>query len=906
MTKKREIRRPISINVMLMIIFLVVIQGIILFILSSEQLKNNFINEKIKDTQSSLISLQETLQFLFKRKENNQIQKTIASLGVDPDIKEGYLLDEHNYIIASTKIQSIKQSIKQYLPEKEYLSFIKHNKKSINGLKNQIWYNKERTTLYAISPLILGRISGTSFRSTRIGNLFVYYNLKGIDNKIQKSLLSNILPYFLSLLITGLGLVIYFNLTISRRIKNINNTASEFINTSYDARVIESGNDELSDLSKTFNIMAMHVQSQHNAIQESEHDLAVTLDSIGDAVIATNSNGTVTRMNPVAETLTGWTLTEAFGNPIEHIFTIIDISSRQPIENPFHSVISNGQTIYLSSQTVLISKDGTEYQIEDSAAPIRDKHNNIQGMVLVFNDVTDRKKIENALIESEQRFRQLAENIKEVFWLGSPDWKQIYYVSPAYNKNWGQDAGALYNNAMVWLESVHPDDKQQVMDDIPKSAEDISNIVDFREYRIQKPNGEILWIKARAYPIFDSQGNIFRVAGIAEDITARKNAEENLHRSQKMEALGKLTGGIAHDFNNMLGVMQGYAELLTGLLSDQPKLSSYAEEIYKAGERGAQLTKKLLSFTRKKDGNASIVNINSQILDSKNMLEKTLTVRIKLVYELTDNLWPCWIDSADFQDALLNLCINAMHSIDKKGQITIQTKNKTIDSIDAQILHIPKGDYIKLNITDTGCGMDETTKEKIFDPFFSTKGENGTGLGLSQVYGFIERSQGSIKVYSEIQHGSQFVLYFPRHQIENNITQTTQTENSLDLNGTETILVVDDEPALLSLTSQILTQYGYKTFCAENGKKALEILETEHIDLLLSDVIMPEMDGYELAAAVQERYPQIFIQLASGFSDNRHVSMVDETLHRNLLSKPYHSNTLLIRLRTLLDQQYNS
>lgn len=384
------------------------------------------------------------------------------------------------------------------------------------------------------------------------------------------------------------------------------------------------------------------------------------------------------------------------------------------------------------------------------------------------------------------------------------------------------------------------------------------------------------------------------------DITTKNKQEEQLRRSSKMDALGKLTGGIAHDYNNSLGIILGFASLLEDALSEQPELASYAHEISRAGERGARLTKSLLAFSRQKSVNAESIDINMLLQEEKHMLEKTLTARIKLTLDLTEKLWLVKLDSGDLENAILNICINAMHAIDGNGELTFQTSNEQIDQMDARLLQIGPGDYVLLSFTDTGCGMDEKTKEKLFDPFFTTKGEEGTGLGLSQVYGFVERSGGAIKVFSELGQGTCLAIYLPRYNKKSAEQQEKEAENTADLSGRETILVVDDEPALLTLTTRLLSQQGYNTLSAGNCDQALKILEHENVDLLLSDVIMPEMDGYQLAAIVQEKYPKTIIQLASGFDEDRHVNVVDKTLHENLLHKPYNTNALLERMRELL------
>lgn len=263
-------------------------------------------------------------------------------------------------------------------------------------------------------------------------------------------------------------------------------------------------------------------------------------------------------------------------------------------------------------------------------------------------------------------------------------------------------------------------------------------------------------------PIHDEDAGVLRLMGWSQDITERKENEQKLHFSQKMDALGKLTGGIAHDYNNMLGIILGFSELLKEELIGKPELIEYVEQISRAGERGANLTKKLLSFSRHKPTNEEPININTVLIDHKNLLEKSLTARIKLEFDLANDLWTVELDSASLEDVILNLSINAMHAMAEGGTLAFATGNMVINDNEAKQHGIIPGDYVLLSVTDTGIGMDETTKNRMFEPFFSTKGEKGTGLGLSQVYGFIQGNDGCIKVYSEHAQGTQIVMYFPR------------------------------------------------------------------------------------------------------------------------------------------------
>lgn len=498
-----------------------------------------------------------------------------------------------------------------------------------------------------------------------------------------------------------------------------------------------------------------------------------------------------------------------------------------------------------------------------------------------------------ALNKSEGKYRHLVESIQNYYFFYTQDTEGVFtYLSPSIEIILGYTLEDFSVHYSEYLTDNLVNNEVEHHSELSIKGEEQPPY----ELELVAKDGSLHWLEVKEIPVFDEQGNVSYIEGIAHDITERKQTEEALRRSQKMDALGKLTGGIAHDYNNMLGIILGYAELLESALSEQPTLLEYIHQIHHAGERGANLTRKLLSFSRQKKSEIKILNINTLLLGEQHMLEKTLTARITLILDLAEELWTVRLDDNDLEDAILNFCINAMHAIVGNGQLTIKTRNESVTTMDASTLQLDAGDYVLLSITDTGSGMNEATKEKIFDPFYTTKGENGTGLGLSQVYGFIERSGGAIKVYSEQGQGTRFVLYLPRYHESDSGDKAEEDNNIVDLRGNETILVVDDEPLLLDLTSEILSQQGYHVICAENAKQVLEILEKESIDLLLTDVIMPEMDGYQLAAIVKEKYPAIKIQLVSGFADSDHANIVDDELREHIVYKPFNSQDLLKRI----------
>ncbi|MFT5851878.1 MAG: PAS domain S-box-containing protein [Colwellia sp.] len=431
------------------------------------------------------------------------------------------------------------------------------------------------------------------------------------------------------------------------------------------------------------------------------------------------------------------------------------------------------------------------------------------------------------------------------------------------------------------------------------------------EFPLYTKRNNLIRVLLNATTRRNTNGDVVGVVGVGQDITELKQAGEEkellmikLQLSQKMEALGKLTGGVAHEYNNMLGIIIGFAGLLKDSLVEQPQLMKYVCEIQHAGERGAKLTQKLLAFSQQKTPDAQSVNLNLLLQSLHHMLEKILTMRINIVLKLQEEPWLVWLDEGDMEDVILNLSINAMHAIEGNGQLTIQTQNQKINQMDAESLHISPGDYVLLSVIDTGCGIDKETIDKIFDPFFTTKGPLGTGLGLSIVYGFVQNSGGVIKAYSEPEEATQFTLYFPRYYEKSSAPKLENDNNAKkDFKGNKTILVVDDEPALLDLISEILSLDGFKVICAESAIDALKILEHESVDIMISDVIMPEFNGYQLAVMVKEKYPDIKIQLASGFNDDQnYIGAIDENLQRNSLQKPFKVDALLQRIRELCDE----
>ena len=396
------------------------------------------------------------------------------------------------------------------------------------------------------------------------------------------------------------------------------------------------------------------------------------------------------------------------------------------------------------------------------------------------------------------------------------------------------------------------------------------------------------------------------VVGIARDITEEQLMEKQIRRIQKLDAVGQLTGGIAHDFNNILGIILGNITLLEQQLKGEEPALKRIQTIKKSSERAATLTKQLLGFSRKQAAQTSVININRVIDNMENLISRSVTPAVEIEHKFSAELWLTDIDPGDFEDALLNLVINARDAMPGGGSLLLETANCTLDAAYCtQHPDIAPGNYVELAVSDTGEGMSPEVQEGIFEPFFTTKAQGkGTGLGLAMVFGFAKRSNGHIKVYSELGYGTTFRLYLPRATGQDRLVSTADKKVDVLPKGAEIILAVDDEPDLLDIVKQSLQSLGYRVLTAEDGVQALRLLEKEaDIKLLFSDVVMPGgMNGYELAVRAGRSRPDLKVLLTSGYTGKIAVDEHLVQFRENLLSKPYDLSTLAQKVRDLLGE----
>jgi two-component system, cell cycle sensor histidine kinase and response regulator CckA len=512
-----------------------------------------------------------------------------------------------------------------------------------------------------------------------------------------------------------------------------------------------------------------------------------------------------------------------------------------------------------------------------------------------------RLEAEHALRESEERFRQLAENITEsVFWMSDPKALEMLYVSPAYERIWGRSCASLYANFMEWIEAIHPEDRHR----IETSFFDRALLGNYdEEYRITRPDGSIRWIRDRGFPITDRAGVPYRVVGIAEDITNRKLTAAALRRTERLESLGTLTSGIAHDLNNVLTPIMGIVQLLPlKLVNIDPSIQRLLQILQDSTRRGADLVKQILSFTRGVESKPTDTQVSDLLLELHKIIHQVFPKNIELAIDLPPDLWTIVADTTMLHQVFMNLCVNARDAMPDGGMLSISAANLAITHSHSQAadrnyapidLDPRIGNCVVVTVADTGTGIAPEILDRIFDPFFTTKDiGKGTGLGLSTVMGIIKSHRGSIDVDSAVGTGTQFKVYLPATHTSA-IAPVIETKPPSGQN--ELILVVDDEVAIQEITTATLEANGYRAITASDGIEAIALYaqHQQEIALVLMDMMMPSLDSIAIIRTLRKLNPQVQIIAMSGLATNDAVKTTLSEGVKAFLPKPFTTSELL-------------
>ena len=530
------------------------------------------------------------------------------------------------------------------------------------------------------------------------------------------------------------------------------------------------------------------------------------------------------------------------------------------------------------------------------------------GSIWICEDISERKRAEESLPLSLSSLRAIIENQPGLVWLKDADGRFLA-VNSAFARSCGQphpDRVVGKTDRDIWP----PDLAEQYMADDQRVMRDRSSITVEEQILDQ---GQPLWHETFKTPVIDADGSVIGTTGYARDITARRKAEiqretlqTQLQQAQKMDSIGRLAGGVAHDFNNMLGVILGHADLALAQIDPSLPFHADIQEIQKAANHSADLTRQLLAFARKQTVAPRALDLNETIEGMLKMLRRLIGENIDLAWHPSNTPNGVLMDPSQIDQILANLCVNARDAIAETGKVTIETDHALID--DAYCATHPgfsPGDFVLLAVSDNGCGMDSETLLHLFEPFFTTKKVgDGSGLGLATVYGIVKQNNGFINIYSEKGHGTTFKIYLPRHAAAGDDAPAPPPQTPPPIpRGSETILLVEDEPMLLHMTRIMLELAGYHVLPAARPADALRLADQHsgHIHLLMTDVVMPEMNGRELARALQIRHPHLKRLFTSGYTANviAHHGILDPGVH--FIQKPFSASALAAKIRETLD-----
>jgi PAS domain S-box-containing protein len=651
-------------------------------------------------------------------------------------------------------------------------------------------------------------------------------------------------------------------------------------------------------------------QSKLNEVSDARR-LQLLIDAIVDyAILMIDVNGIVVSWNSGAARLKGYSAGEIIGKPFSVFYTLEDRANGLPQR----ALSVARETGRFSAEGWRVRKDGTRFWALVVIDAVRDENGELLGFAKVTRDITERQQAHEDLVQSEGRYRQLIESVIDyaIFQLDKEG--NVATWNPGARRIKGYAPGEIIGKHFSRFYT--PEDREK---DIPKRAlaEAARNgRFEAEGWRIRK-DGTKFWASVVIDRIEDDAGGLVGFAKVTRDITERKEAQDRLREvqdqlaaSQKLEAVGQLSGGIAHDFNNLLMIVIGNLETAERHARHSAGNASLLRALAHArrgAHRAAALTSRLLAFSRRQPLNPKPLNLNNFLNTLQDFLQRTLGERIDVQTVGSAELWQIEVDVSHLESAVVNLAINARDAMPDGGKLTVEAVNLSADEDYCRVNpELAPGQYVVLGVTDTGTGMSRDTLSHAFEPFFTTKeAGQGTGLGLSQVYGFVKQSGGHIKIYSEVSQGTTIKMYFPRHHGAT-ISASNESDEEPFAEGDqmETILVVEDDDDLRTYVTDLLHELNYRVISAPSAQSALTILlqDEPSINLMLTDVVMPGINGRELGRRAAQLRPALKILYMTGYARNAivHQGRLDEGV--DLLEKPVSQAKLALRVREMLDR----
>ena len=635
------------------------------------------------------------------------------------------------------------------------------------------------------------------------------------------------------------------------------------------------------------------------------------LEALPDAVVAVDRDGTILQVNSQAQELFGYDRDELIGQKVEVL-----VPERYRSEHHQHrdNFAQAPKTRRMGANLDLYGRrrNGSEFPVEISLSPVSTENGTF--VLSAVRDISERKRIDEELRRAhEALYRRTVEQLGDyrarlALIIDSSDDAIIGKNLDGTITSWNKGAERIYGYAPEEVIGKHisllaPSDRP---DEIPEILQQIARgeRVEHHESERMTKDGRRLYVSISVSPLLDANGDIIGASAIARDISTQKRAEWQLHQAQKMEAIGRLAGGVAHDFNNILGIINACAEFLRDRIDSAAGPSQYIENIRKATERGSSLTRQLLTFSRSSSVQPRVLDLNERLKDVSKLLRPLMGDDVEIMIVSKSPTAVVEADPGQLDQIVVNLAVNARDAMPRGGKFILETRAEKFDEAFAeQHQNMTPGKYVLLAVSDTGTGMDEATAARVFEPFFTTKeAGKGTGLGLATVYGIVKQSAGHILVYSEPGHGTTFKIYLPAADHKIGLETTSEVEKVAPKRQGTTILLVEDDEIMRSLTRELLQEHGYNVIEADDGKSALEKVESHPgpIDLVLTDVVMRRMSGPELVERLNASHPNLKVVFMSGYTGE--LIAEREVLKRGLtlLEKPFTRTALLNTIHATL------
>jgi PAS domain S-box-containing protein len=863
--------------------------------------------------QSRMGIMQHRIESLLRLQQNALITEEIAEFGAQPEVVFLALIDDTGQIRHATQRPWLDKPANNLIPAFDSNRFNNAQQNRLLSLQ----FDTQHDHLMAYQPVSLAALPG-QIRPTQTGVLLLKYDLTNAKAEILHNTFNRSLSDMIIGGLTMLLLIAVLHRWITRPLGYLQGVVNRISQGDFSLRADIAGRGELADLAAAINKMqvdlatsSQQVQGSFEELRASEENLSVTLNSIGDAVITTDINGKITQLNPVAEQLTGWPLADARGQLLASVFHIINTQSRLPTINPVKQVLETGDIVGLANHTSLMSRDGHEYQIADSAAPIRNKNGQITGVVLVFHDVSKQYRQQALIVAREAELRKITDILPGPVSHVNRHGRYIF-VSEVFESWFGKKPEDIIG--LTQIEVLEPEIYAQYEPYFVSARNGES--VSF-EVTITTPINGVRHALVKVIPDFDSDGTVCGYFTISMDISPLKQAEQEtrnlrdqLVQATKMEAVGHLTAGIAHDFNNMLGAILGYTELTQHVIASGKlqETGPYLAAILKAGNRAKELIAQMLTFSRKSarpNDDVPVILLAPIIKEVVTLLRSSIPSTINLNYQISSEHLKAHIHAIQLHQIIVNLGINARDALGEYGKIEITLsschfKNEVCDSCK----HSFNGDYARLTVRDNGSGIARENMARIFDPFFTTKGVGkGTGMGLSVVHGLVHTVGGHIRVESG-NTGSSISILLPLDS--STLTEETVTPYSLpksqNLLKNLHIMVVDDEPEIATMVRDLLKLHSAEVTLFNDPRQALASFENnpQIIDMVITDETMPGLSGMHLAQKILAIKPGLPIILITGYSEHANIETADAIGLAGFFYKPVKTSELLQKIQTLL------